>query len=545
MNINARPGSEYDEDALLAMQKEFLARGGGSGGLSTQVVRRDGPVRAASRDNVNKIIDAGRNDKSDRLEKVKEEEACHLGDETMGDEVNDDKEHDKEKNGMIMTDDAASLIDQGPAPAPSADVNPRRRRRPASPAPDDDSADVEASLDAAADRHHVTHVLTRIFERPVVDPASASTLPVGAVLFPTKKPADATGFPVAPHRSDFDVEDLGGRGGAGVSPSSGKPKSLFAKQMAAAKRKKRGTDNVDMTTATTPTLSTTTPPISRQSVVIDGSGLCLNHGDGEAPLQQQKQQRLIAAEIHRENVNKLASMDEESILAEQRKLMTSIDPSIVEFLRKKKKSTTTEREVGDGGMTSTRNAQPSMSAVITPASSLQRDVVTMEVLDDEDVRNSHFPSTPKDVTNVTNLSKTTISDDAPIIHDHLPIPPSKDLVHMDVVETEKLEWLKDVSTKPSVARAKGGSGEDHDGDDNGVDVAVEIRFDFEGRILDEKAEFPTASALYHHGDQTRAGYTLEELFSLARSQFTQQRVIALRWVIFLLFFVLLYASSSV
>ena len=274
MNINARPGSEYDEDALLAMQKEFLARGGGSGGLSTQVVRRGGPVQAASRDNVNQIIKEGRNNEADKME-----------------EVNDDKEHDKEKNGMIMTDDAASLIDQAPAPALSADANPRRRRRSASPAPYDDSADVEASLDAAADRHHVTHVLTRIFERPGVDPASASTLPVGAVLFPTKKPADATGFPVAPHRSDFDVEDLGGRGvGAGFSQFSGKPKSLFAQQMAAAKRKKRGTDDVDTTRATVSS-SITTPLISQQSVVIDGSGLCLNHSDSEVPLLQQKQQR--------------------------------------------------------------------------------------------------------------------------------------------------------------------------------------------------------------------------------------------------------------
>ena len=114
---------------------------------------------------------------------------------------------------------------------------------------------------------------------------------------------------------------------------------------------------------------------------------------------------------------------------------------------------------------------------------------------------------------------------------HLPIKPSKDMVHMDVVESDKLEWLKDVSANPSAKKIpmRDDTATDNEvADDDGTSSSVEIRFDFEGRIVDAEAQYPTASALYHHDDQTRAGYTLQELFSLARSQFTQQRVIALR-----------------
>ena len=55
-----------------------------------------------------------------------------------------------------------------------------------------------------------------------------------------------------------------------------------------------------------------------------------------------------------------------------------------------------------------------------------------------------------------------------------------------------------------------------------------MRFDFDGNILTGSKVVPEYLGLHHHGDEPdRAGYTLEELFLLSRSNFLQQRVLAI------------------
>ena len=56
-----------------------------------------------------------------------------------------------------------------------------------------------------------------------------------------------------------------------------------------------------------------------------------------------------------------------------------------------------------------------------------------------------------------------------------------------------------------------------------------MRFDFEGQLISKDVTIPVNRGLHHHGDDFAApGYTLEELFKLARSNFMQQRVFALK-----------------
>ena len=56
-----------------------------------------------------------------------------------------------------------------------------------------------------------------------------------------------------------------------------------------------------------------------------------------------------------------------------------------------------------------------------------------------------------------------------------------------------------------------------------------IRFDFDGNLIAKDADVPVNEGLHHHGeDSTTPGYSLDELFKLARSSFLQQRVFALR-----------------
>lgn len=55
------------------------------------------------------------------------------------------------------------------------------------------------------------------------------------------------------------------------------------------------------------------------------------------------------------------------------------------------------------------------------------------------------------------------------------------------------------------------------------------RFDFEGRLVQPGADIAQHAGLHHHGESPQAaGYTLKELFLLARSSVAAQRAIALK-----------------
>ncbi|CEP10933.1 hypothetical protein [Parasitella parasitica] len=55
-----------------------------------------------------------------------------------------------------------------------------------------------------------------------------------------------------------------------------------------------------------------------------------------------------------------------------------------------------------------------------------------------------------------------------------------------------------------------------------------VRFDLQGRIIDQSVDIPRHKGLHHHGDEPeKAGYTLAELFHLARSQVPSQRSMVL------------------
>lgn len=95
-------------------------------------------------------------------------------------------------------------------------------------------------------------------------------------------------------------------------------------------------------------------------------------------------------------------------------------------------------------------------------------------------------------------------------------------IHFDVVEKDKLEWMRDIPLQS--AKLKPGQ-------------KFEARFDWKGVLLpytmDEISDKTNGAVekddreLYMHGDEPhRPGYTLQELFRLARSNVMQQRVTA-------------------
>ena len=95
---------------------------------------------------------------------------------------------------------------------------------------------------------------------------------------------------------------------------------------------------------------------------------------------------------------------------------------------------------------------------------------------------------------------------------NLPLPKEMEMLRRCKVERDKMEWMRDLDEEEEEGRA-----------DN-----FSARFDFSGRLMPFKSEeIPVNAGLHHHGEEPdRPGYTLEELLTLARSTYLQQRTMA-------------------
>ncbi|XP_049285596.1 RNA polymerase II-associated protein 1 isoform X1 [Anopheles funestus] len=176
-----------------------------------------------------------------------------------------------------------------------------------------------------------------------------------------------------------------------------------------------------------------------------------------------------ATEIHNENMRKLNQMSIEEINKERNHLLNTLDPKLVEFLKARKKpGTSAQKPLPEN--------QPRMES--------------------------------KQISNPDLL---------PVGMEVLKEKGSEQWINFDVLEPEKLEWTKDIER--SVKELKPGE-------------SYEARFDWRGVLQPYVAETNHQQAddreLYLHGeDAQRPGYTLQELFRLARSNVLQQRISAL------------------
>ncbi|KAJ8045598.1 RNA polymerase II-associated protein 1 [Holothuria leucospilota] len=313
------------------------------------------------------------------------------------------------------------------------------------------------------DRHdtHITTVLSKIMEHetrnvPVYIPGGSRQ-----------------GFPAVPHRGDL----ISQKEGSDKLPASNKKKkkSLFAQQFQSsspssfglmegswmqrqsAKMLDKGTEQMD----TSPLMAHGVQDTSR---LVIGSGL------------SSEDDKDIAKAIHEENTAKLSNMSEEEILQEQAKIKAMLDPSLLEFLQKRKSAPRTTGEVD-----------------VNKETNIDKEVESMETNETDDV---------------VETDKTDADDEVV----QVPVKVSKEWVHMDKIETDKLKWMKDLP-KPSAEDSEG----------------AQARFDFSGRLVAKETNIPVREGLHHHGEEQEVpGYSLEELFTLARSSVLNQRVLALQ-----------------
>ncbi|XP_032221689.1 RNA polymerase II-associated protein 1 isoform X4 [Nematostella vectensis] len=264
-------------------------------------------------------------------------------------------------------------------------------------------------------------------------------------------------------------------------------------------------------------------------------------GEGLPRGQAQTSQDSEAVRIHHENVERLAGVSHEEIIAERERLMTSLDPALLAFLQSRTKQTT-EPKLNQAIPEPDRVPSKTDKNPAMEDSEMRddEDTIGTEVdRRDENKGSGAEEGAPEgrgeDKRCITPESRGR-SESGPEKHVHFANDVSvvsveggveqlesvRELVqqtakqrwvHMDGLEPDKLEWMKDCPP-PSAFDQKQGN---------------QARFTFDGSLVTKEADLPVSLGLHHHGDDPgAAGYTLEELFILSRSSFLQQRVLALQ-----------------
>ncbi|XP_016382395.1 RNA polymerase II-associated protein 1-like [Sinocyclocheilus rhinocerous] len=333
------------------------------------------------------------------------------------------------------------------------------------------------------DRHdtHISAVLSRIIER------DTSSVPVSLPCI------TGTAFPKVLHRSVMESE------GQERAPKG--RKSIFARQIAAQRAKNEDVQSLNCSETRDQSSASrhvsfsplenmeTERPESNVMDRVGGPVLLTGQGLGIA------NSAMETMKIHEENQTKLQAMSQSEILEEQRKLLAQLGPRLVDFVRSRKAQRTPGSESASGPVQREdflneplpNSTSPQLDHTIKAQES-QRD--TME--DDEEDENQ-------------------LVAQPPITEEELPIKPQKEWLHMDKVEPEKLEWTRDLPAPREQSTKK----------------AMQARFDFAGTLIPPTKDLPTHLGLHHHGEEPElAGYSLQELFLLSRSQLNQQRNLA-------------------
>ncbi|NWS69898.1 RPAP1 protein, partial [Crotophaga sulcirostris] len=391
-------------------------------------------------------------------------------DKRKGEEENSEAERPplQDSKDVVMLDDFPDIL---PALTPA----PPKKSKIKSVGVHFEDEDTEEILE----RHdqHITAVFSKIIERDTS--AIAVTMPV----------ATGDAFPRSFHRSEIKSE---------VKVGCGK-KSIFAQKMAArrAAEKAAPAPSVECVQIRSAAPGALDPEGSAGEVPLpstrDGGDFLTSQRPrlitGEGLGSQKSEQEAQA--IHEENLKKLQSMSEEEILQEQERLLAQLDSSLVAFLKSRrggnedqKKELKMEQNRPEEFVKSLPVAQHGVG------SSLSMQELGLE----ESVRKEE--NTKEEIT-----------------EDDLPVKPKKEWIHMDNVEFEKLEWMKDLPSPRQKKTKKG----------------MQARFSLKGELIPADADLPTHLGLHHHGEEAeRAGYSLQELFHLSRSQVIQQRTLALQ-----------------
>uniref|UniRef100_A0A6I8PHX6 RNA polymerase II associated protein 1 n=2 Tax=Ornithorhynchus anatinus TaxID=9258 RepID=A0A6I8PHX6_ORNAN len=278
-----------------------------------------------------------------------------------------------------------------------------------------------------------------------------------------------TAFPQVFHRSQWANQ--------GKLTTTGK-RSIFAQEIAARRAEEAGDPSRDGAVPDQGSQEGGPPGIPGETGTQQDALIAT--GEGLAVPESRREAQTIGAE----NEARLEAMDPEEILREQQQLLSQLDPSLVAFLRSRGGSAS-QTEPRSGG-------EPRSEASFPPAPR---------------------PGPGREPTEPEPAGTEESLEPEPKPAPALPVTPRREWLHMDTVELDKLQWTQDL---PRLRQQRTREG-------------LQARFSLQGELLAPDADLPTHLGLHHHGEEAeRAGYSLQELFHLSRSQASQQRALALQ-----------------
>ncbi|KAK0176577.1 hypothetical protein PV328_000696 [Microctonus aethiopoides] len=221
----------------------------------------------------------------------------------------------------------------------------------------------------------------------------------------------------------------------------------------------------------------------------------------------------LGLEIHKSNIEKINQMTPEEIQNEKIRLENTLDPNIIKYLRNRRQSkmqSKTSTSICNESKTinevDIHESKSEFNNENQPHTSMDYSSSIKTFDDDATLICSNNMKMECDITTIEPPSPVT-----EIIHEAT----DKGWIHMDEVETPKLEWMKDIPKKENNELAP--------------DQPYNARFDFNGILLPfNDPNLPIDKGLHHHGEEPeRPGYSLQELLQLSRSSTQQQRCTAL------------------
>lgn len=206
--------------------------------------------------------------------------------------------------------------------------------------------------------------------------------------------------------------------------------------------------------------------------------------------------------IHNENLQTIANLTHEERLKEQEEIAAQLSPEQLQFIlslrqKREEKNKQSKKENDCEKLINNSN-------------------IKKDNFNTQDITNKESSSDEKYLEKKVQFSEDVTMKEIPNRSEQmqLPIPleDAKKWVHMDKVDVDKLRWMSDMPPPKPLK-------------DNEGHVA---RFSFEGDLLPYDSDISYRAGLHHHGDEPgRAGYSIDELFILIRSQVLQQRNLGL------------------
>ncbi|KAK4313416.1 hypothetical protein Pmani_015227 [Petrolisthes manimaculis] len=323
-----------------------------------------------------------------------------------------------------------------------------------------------------------------------------------------------------------------------------KKKSLYMQQVERQKLVRNTVEVID--SANTNTAVCVSSPSSVMGSLQDhrldalGNRSYVIHGEGVLAVDSE------VDDIHKENIEKMASMTHEERMREKQSLLDTLKPQHIQFFRAlrnhkpqeakaqilhdREDCLQTSHTLTSEKMLTERKVHKSLKCVDVemqvPEEQCEMECENEGLVNTQHKSGLHTDKTRRDSTsggcsevNISTDGNTPPANNKKDISDEtsetdLPIPPSEasQWLHMDKVENDKLQWMRDMPSPPPLKANEG----------------FIARFNFDGDVLPYDAQVSYRLALHHHGREPgRAGYTLDELFTNIRSHVLEQRRVGL------------------